>query len=211
MTKKATGKRPGRPRAFDTDKAVDQAMRLFWRKGYDSTSINDLTRTMRINKPSLYAAFGNKESLFKTVLDRYGDGPTAYQRTALDEPTARRVVEHILFGVIHLVTSPLNPKGCLWVHGVLSCGGQEHLRRELARRRGIDVTNLRKRFQRAIDEGDLPADADPRTLVGLVGTVNMGFAVQAANGAKRPELVRAARAFLSTWPPPSNHAPATKA
>jgi AcrR family transcriptional regulator len=210
MTTKQARRRPGRPRAFDTNKAVDQAMRLFWRKGYSSTSINDLTKSMRINKPSLYAAFGNKESLFKTAMDRYGDGPTAYQRTALDEPTARQVVEHILLGVINLVTSPANPKGCLWVHGVLSCGDQDHLRRELAKRRAVDVTNLRKRFQRAIDEGDLPADANPRTLVGLVGTVNMGFAVQAAAGAKRPELVRAAKAFLSTWPPPTNHAPPPK-
>src|SRR5437899_7046920 len=98
MTTAKAPKRRGRPRAFDTEKALDQAMRLFWRKGHSATSVTYLARAMRINKPSLYAAFGNKESLFRTVLDRYGEGPSVYQRDALNEPTARAVVERILFG-----------------------------------------------------------------------------------------------------------------
>jgi len=178
-------------------------MRQFWRKGYRSTSLSDLTKAMRINKPSLYAAFGNKEELFHRALDRYGDGPSAYQRDALNETTSRAVVERILFGVIGLVTDPLNPRGCLWVHGVMSCGDQQSLRRDLIRRRKVDVTNLQRRFRRAIAEGDLPPDANAATLVSLVGTVNMGIAVQAAAGATRAQLTRTVKSFLATWPPPT--------
>src|SRR5262245_5695527 len=79
----------GRPRSFDTGVAVERAMRLFWRKGYGSTSLSDLTRAMRIKRPSLYAAFGNKEALFRTTLTRYGAGPAIYQQECLSEPTSR--------------------------------------------------------------------------------------------------------------------------
>ncbi len=76
----------GRPRAFDVDQALDQALKVFWRKGYEGASLPDLTRAMGINRPSLYAAFGNKEALFRKALDRYDDGPAAYVREALEEP-----------------------------------------------------------------------------------------------------------------------------
>ena len=191
----------GRPRGFDPDKALEQAMRLFWRKGYEATSVSDLTGAMGINRPSLYAAFGNKESLFRRALDRYADGPSAYQREALQEPTAREVVTRILQGVIAMGTGPRNPPGCMWVHGVLSCGGQEDIREDLARRRDVDETNLRRRFQRALAERDLPTGSDPATLARYVGTLNLGLAVQAAAGASRAELTRVADAILAAWPP----------
>src|SRR5438067_13350951 len=103
----------GRPRAFDADEALDQALTVFWRKGYEGTSLPDLTRVMGINRPSLYAAFGNKEALFRRALDRYAEGPAAYVREALNEPTAWGAAERLLHGAIDLLTDPRHPRGCL--------------------------------------------------------------------------------------------------
>src|SRR5436309_1319981 len=96
----------GRPRTFNIDEALDRALQVFWRKGYEGTSLSDLTRAMGINRPSLYAAFGDKQALFRKVLDRYAEGPAAYVREALQEPTARAVVERLLGGSIDLLTGP---------------------------------------------------------------------------------------------------------
>src|SRR5947208_4189147 len=94
----------GRPRSFDLDKALDRALAVFWRKGYEGASLTDLTQAMGINRPSLYAAFGSKEELFRKAIDRYAEGPAGYVREALKEPTARGVVERVLGGAIDLLT-----------------------------------------------------------------------------------------------------------
>src|SRR5947207_13461768 len=107
----------GRPRAFDADKALDKALKVFWRKGYEGASLPDLTAAMGINRPSLYAAFGNKEELFRKVIARYVDGPASFVRKALEAPTARVAAERLLSGAIALVTDPRNPRGCLLVQG----------------------------------------------------------------------------------------------
>src|SRR2546422_7441457 len=103
----------GRPRSFDTDEALDRALRVFWRKGYEGASLPDLTKAMRINRPSLYAAFGNKEALFRKALARYAEGPASYVREALEAPTARGVFEHLLSAGIDMVAGPRNPRGGL--------------------------------------------------------------------------------------------------
>src|SRR5579862_7020387 len=103
----------GRPRAFDLEKALDRAMQVFWRKGYLGTSLSDLTEAMGINRPSLYAAFGNKESLFRKALEHYSKGPSAYLNDALREPNARAVVERLLRGVVDLLTNPHTPTTCM--------------------------------------------------------------------------------------------------
>src|SRR3954470_7312288 len=112
----------GRPRAFDVDKALYQALLVFWHKVYEGTSLDDLTETMGINRPSLYAAFGNKEELFRKALDRYAEGPAAYVRRAMEEATARAVAECLLRGGVELVTTPGKPAGCFAVQGALACG-----------------------------------------------------------------------------------------
>src|SRR3984893_7027477 len=112
----------GRPRAFDPDVALDRAMHVFWAKGYEVSSLSNLTRAMRINRPSLYAAFGNKEQLFRKVLDRYMDGPVAYFGKALSAPKARDVVEEIFLGAANMPSDPRTPAGCLVVQGALACG-----------------------------------------------------------------------------------------
>src|ERR1700716_3131988 len=94
----------GRPRAFDIEKALERALRVFWQKGYEGTSLSDLTEAMGINRPSLYAAFGNKEELFRKALDCYGEGPVSYFAKALEEPTARQVIEKLLYSSADLMS-----------------------------------------------------------------------------------------------------------
>ena len=192
---------PGRPRSFDADAALDRALALFWRHGYEGTSLSDLTEVMGIGRPSLYAAFGDKENLFRRALDRYATGPAAFAQTALEEPTARAVVERLLRDAAEAVTDPRLPPGCLAVQGALACGaGNEAIRYELARRRADNEAALRGRLERAAAEGDLPPDADPADLARYVATVFQGMAVQAAGSATRDELRRVAERALAAWP-----------
>jgi AcrR family transcriptional regulator len=193
--------RPGRPRSFDPDKALDQALKVFWRNGYEGTSLDDLTRATGVNRPSLYAVFGNKEELFRKALDRYAEGPAGYVCRAMQEPTARGVVEQLFRGVIDAQSDRRNPRGCLFVQGALSCGDDaDAVRRELITRRKAGEDALRKRFERAVAEGDLPADADPAALALYVVAVTRGMAVQAASGATRDQLERIAQTALRAWP-----------
>ncbi|HEV8067927.1 MAG TPA: TetR/AcrR family transcriptional regulator [Planctomycetaceae bacterium] len=193
--------RTGRPREFDVEKALDRALKLFWRKGYEGASLSDLTKAMGINRPSLYAAFGNKEALFKKAIDRYVEGPGAFLREAMQQPTAKAVVEHVFRGTIELVTDSRNPHGCLMVQGALACGDTaDCVRREMAKRRDASVTALCERFERAVADADLPSNCNPADLARFVATVMHGIAVQAASGATRDELERAAKIALRAWP-----------
>jgi len=190
---------PGRPRAFDPDVALDRAMHVFWAKGYEGASLSNLTRAMRINRPSLYAAFGNKEQLFRKVLNRYMDGPVAYFGKALAAPKARDVVEEIFLGTARMGDDPRIPAGCLMVQGALACGDAA-VRKEVAARRVAAETVLRHRLQRAKREGDLPKNSDPGELAGYVMTVVRGMAVQSAGGASSDQLRRVAQIALRAWP-----------
>jgi AcrR family transcriptional regulator len=189
----------GRPRAFDPEKALHRAMLVFWRKGYLGASLSDLTDAMGINRPSLYAAFGNKDSLFHKALDRYAKGPSSYLSEALREPTARAVVERLLHGVVNLLSDPRTPVTCMWVHGALS-HGDGPLRGEFAAQRAAAQAELRARFKRAVIDGDLPRDVDTDTLARYVQTVNFGLTVQASTGATRKELLRVVDVVLKKWP-----------
>ena len=189
----------GRPRAFDPQKALYRAMLVFWRKGYLGASLSDLTNAMGINRPSLYAAFGNKDSLFRKALERYAKGPSSYLSEALREPTARAVVARLLHGVVDLLTDPKTPVTCMWVHGALS-HGDGPLRGEFAAQRAAGLAELRARFKRAVTDGDLPRDADTDTLARYVQTVNFGLTVQASTGATRKELLRVVDLVVNEWP-----------
>ena len=191
----------GRPRGFDVDAALDQALRVFWRKGYAGASLPELTEAMGINRPSLYAAFGNKEALFLKALDRYSEAHAARLREATARPTAREVAERFLRGSVDAQTSPGNPPGCLVVRGTLSCGEEaDPIRRELLARREAGDAALRDRFERAKVEGDLPANADPAVLARYLTTVILGLAVRAADGASREELTGVVEVALRAWP-----------
>ena len=198
---RARKRSPGRPRAFDEQAALNAALDVFWRKGYEGASLSDLTGAMGINRPSLYAAFGNKEALFRRVLDRYAQGPACYVREAVEAPTARAVFERLLSGAIDLVTCPDNPRGCLAVQGALACGDEAAAaRRDLAALRAAGEALLRRRLQRAKAEGDLATGASPADLARYAATVLHGISVQAAGGATRRELRRVADLALRAWP-----------
>jgi len=191
----------GRPRSFDLDKALEAAMQVFWRKGYEGASLSDLTKAMGINRPSLYAAFGDKETLFRKALNRYDSGPGAYVRDALKQPTARAVTQQLLRGAADLLTNPLYPSGCLMVQGALACGETaDCIRQELVSRRLASEAAVRRRFKRAKAEGDLPADSNPTDLARYVVTISQGMAVQAASGASQQQLERVVRTALRAWP-----------
>ena len=191
----------GRPREFDIDEALGKALHLFWRKGFEGTSMTDLTDAMGIAKPSLYATFGNKEELFRKALDSYQATCMAFLDAALAQPTARQAVERLLYGFADVATDRAHPPGCLETNGALVCSdGAEHIRRELIERRAGQATVLQRRLQRAQDEGDLSADADPADLARYVMTVVQGMAVQAASGAGRDALHAVIRTALRAWP-----------
>jgi AcrR family transcriptional regulator len=191
----------GRPRSFETGKALDAAMKVFWRKGYEGASLADLTTAMGINRPSLYSAFGDKEALFLKVLDRYNEGPAAYVRASLNLPTARAAVEGLMQGTADMASGSNNPRGCLFVQGALACGdGAEAIRDDLILRRDAGEKAVRQRLKRAQVEGELPPEASPEDLARYVVTIIQGIAVQAAGGATRKELRRVIETALRAWP-----------
>lgn len=187
----------GRPRSFDMDEALDRALNLFWTKGYEGTSLSDLTQAMGISPPSLYAAFGNKEELFRRALDRYVQETIDFDGI-VSAPTAREVAERVL----HISTEcdPERPAGCLLVQAALSCSeASDSVRKELIARRKAGEDALRDRFARAVREGDLPATANPALLAGYLTVTAEGMAVHAASGASPETLCGIANAALQAW------------
>ena len=176
-------------------------MQVFWQKGYEGTSLTDLTAAMGINRPSLYAVYGNKEELFRKALDRYAAGTEASLRCALNRKTARAAARHVLLAAADGSTGPDNPHGCLTVRCTLaSSEAADSIRLELAKRRADGEALLRQRFARARAEGDLPPGTNPADLARYIATVQQGMSVQAAGGTSREQLRLVARTALKAWP-----------
>lgn len=195
----------GRPRGFDADAALDRAVEVFWRQGYEGASLSDLTDAMGINRTSMYAAFGNKEDLFRRAVARYAEADMAYAREALSRPTAYEVIETFLRANADALTRPERPAGCLSVQGGLAEGGDHgHIARFLAGSRLAGEEALADRLSRAVAEGDLPAGTDARALARYVMVVSEGNAVHAAAGAARSALHATVDIALRAVP----HAPA---
>ncbi|MFI0820922.1 TetR/AcrR family transcriptional regulator [Streptomyces sp. NPDC021098] len=192
----------GRPRGFDADEALERAMRAFWEQGYEGASLTDLTQAMGITRTSMYAAFGNKEELFRKALERYTEGPASYGTRAVREPTAREVATAFLDGSVRTTTRPDCPAGCLGVQGSLAAGDPGRSARDaLIAWRNEAIALLRDRFQQAVDDGDLSPGTDPGLLARYLMTVANGIAVQAVGGATREELQQVADMALRSWPP----------
>jgi AcrR family transcriptional regulator len=190
----------GRPREFDIDQALQRAMLLFWRQGYEGTSLSDLTRELGLTRTSLYAAFGSKEALFLKALDLYEER-AGYRAAALTARTARDYARALLEGAADLHGDQKNPAGCLGVQGALVCAPESNgIRNELIRRRKVGESIIRDRLKRAKAEGDLPADADAADLARYLSILIYGITVQAAGGATRKELRSAAELALRNWP-----------
>jgi len=191
----------GRHREFDPDEALHVALQVFRRQGYEGTSISDLTDAMGITRPSLYAAFGNKEDLFRQALDLYERQHLCFAHAALQAPTAQESVERLLRGYADVLTDPRNPPGCLGVNGAVACSeASEAIREELIARRMVNENNLRDRLEQARSNGDFPKNEDPTDWARYVVSIGLGMAVKAASGASREELHRVVDFAMRGWP-----------
>jgi len=195
----------GRPRTFDADDALDRAIEVFWRQGYEGTSLSDLTAATGMNRPSLYAVFGTKEDLFRRAVARYAERDMSYVLDALREPTAIEVAQAFLRDNVAAITRPDRPAGCLTVQGGASCGpANRHIAEFLAASRLVGEKAFVDRFARAVKAGDLPAGTDPASLARFLMVVSEGLALHAAAGATRSELKKVAALALTVFPAPSN-------
>jgi len=190
----------GRPREFCVDTALAAALQVFWSKGYEGASLNDLTDAMGVNRPSLYAAFGNKEALFRKALDLYEHDKLAYVGAALEAPTARGVAERLLLGALEMQSGP-DPRGCLGVISSVACGAAaESIKAEVFARQASSNAAMLQRFERAKADGDLPDHIEPASLVRYLTAVLQGLCIQAGSGASPAELRRIVDTTLDLWP-----------
>jgi AcrR family transcriptional regulator len=190
-----------RPRVFDEAEVLDRAMEVFWRHGYEGASMAELTKAMRLNAPSIYAAFGSKRGLFDAVLARYRNRRASRREYVLAGVDAREVAERMLFDTIDWLTDPKEPLGCLLIQSGLSAGaGNADVPRALIEHRNGIKEVLAERFMRAKKEGDLVPSADPGALAGYLHMVVLGLSIQAQDGVSKKELKESARRALIGWP-----------
>lgn len=201
MTTKTQSTCRGRPCAFNKEEALGKALELFWRNGYEGTSLSDLTKVMGINKPSLYSAFGNKEQLFLQAIDLYEERPDAFFYPAMEQKTAYLAVQAMLRGAADRMANADHPQGCVIVQGALSCSeASATVKDALVKRRLDGQQALQKRFEQAQQDGDLPQHVDAANLASYIGTVLQGMCVQANNGASTDELYTVADMVLENFP-----------
>ncbi|WP_030758349.1 TetR/AcrR family transcriptional regulator [Streptomyces griseus] len=195
-----TGQR-GRPRSFDRPTALERATMAFWEHGYETTSVSDLTRAMGISAPSLYAAFGDKRTLFEEVVAEYVLSHGAFGTRAFEEePTARAGVARMLREAAVHYTAPDHPRGCLVISAATNCSTPE-VEEALRARRNANLAAIEDRIRRDVGDGVLPGDTDPRTLARLSGAVLQGMSQQARDGATEEELAAVAESAMLAWPP----------
>lgn len=189
----------GRPRSFDRDAALDTALRLFWTHGYEATSIGDLTRAMGIGAPSLYAAFGDKVSLFKEAVHSFGARYGNFVLRALDEePTAEAAVRRILREAAVEYTAPGRPCGCLIISSGVNTTSTE-IAEFLHGLRERNIATFTARIQADIDAGLLPAELDAAKQARYIGTVLQGMSHASRDGATRAELEHVAESAMLGW------------
>ena len=199
---KAPPRQRGRPREFDRDKALESAMRLFWSRGYEATSISDLTKAMEITSPALYNAFGDKKRLFLEAVGCYEHGAGCFAQKALtEEPTAELAIRRLLLDAVKVFADPKNPKGCLIVLGATNCAiGSTDIFEALAGRRRAAENTVRARITAGQKAGELSDDADVDALAGMVTATLYGLAIKARDGAPRARLQRIVKQLMMTWP-----------
>ena len=177
------------------------AMQLFWEKGYEGTSLDDLTHAMGINRSSLYSTFGDKESLFRRVISRYGEAQLTFVSDALSQSSARKAIEALWRNTVRFLSDSTHPRGCLSLQGGLTCGsGMEAVKKAMVDWRKSALAPIEERMHRARNEGDLPARVNPKDLARYVLIVMNGLSIQAANGASQVEMNAAVDIALRSIP-----------
>lgn len=191
----------GRPRSFDRDQALAQAMEVFWARGYADTSMTDLTRAMGIASPSLYAAFGSKEDLFREAVKLYQQSEGGMLWAAVEAgETAREAIEGLLLATAEANGRPDRPTGCLIVLSGAhpdalpggACGELSDIRRHA-------MAALEDRFRQGLEAGEIAPDADLAAMTAFYATVHQGMVFRARDGATSDELRATARAAMMAW------------
>lgn len=198
----APPKQRGRPREFDRDKALESAMRLFWSRGYEATSISDLTRAMHITPPALYGAYGDKKRLFLEAVERYEQTAGCFAQKALtEEPTAELAMRRLLLDAAKSFTDPKNPKGCLIVLGATNCTmASTDILEAVAERRRAAENAVRARVAAGQRAGELAASANVDALTGVVTATLYGLALKARDGVPRARLRTIVEQLMAMWP-----------
>ena len=200
MSSEITITQRGRPRAFNQDEALEKAMRVFWKYGYEGASLAALTEAMGINKPSIYAVFGTKEELFRKAVEKYLTSQVSFVPEALNEPTVQQALRKLLTESVGFLTDKQTPLGCLVLQGALNCGqGHESIQQKLIAQRVGYENLLRNRFELAQAENDLDSRFDAAVLAKYIVTLHEGLSVQATSGATKEELLAVVEIVLKNF------------
>ncbi len=192
----------GRPRSFDREQALDRAMRVFWEKGFAGASLSELTAAMGIASPSLYAAFGSKEGLYREAVDRY----LALHREAfwgvMNAPTARESIEELLRNAVRAFTSCASPTGCLVLQSAAETGEMSaDLSARLCELRASNTQMLADRIRRGVASGELSPQTDVQAVADFYATVHKGLSLSAKGGADARELDSVVTSAMAAWRP----------
>lgn len=199
--KSSTLKKRGRPRSFDRDAVLEQAMRLFWQHGYETTSMVELLEVMQITTPSVYSAFGDKERLFLESVERYIKGPASYQVEACKEVTAKAAINRILREAAENYVNPENPRGCmLVVSTVNSCPATSPVQKAVNAARYETECALRGRIELGMIDGDVPKTADAAALASFFSTLLNGMSIKAKEGASKETMMALVDNAMRVWP-----------
>jgi AcrR family transcriptional regulator len=194
--KTANGK-TGRPISFNKEAALEAAMLLFWERGYEGTSMADLTQAMGLNPSSIYAAFGDKHVLFSLAAERYMEKRAMYAGKALEEPTLEKFIRALFSNTVAFLTTPGHPPTCMTLAGAVGCSVDAKPARDLmAEIRKQNQAALRKRLLEARKSGEMPKDVNLDDYTRYLSTIIAGLSIQAANGSTKEELKRTAKMAL---------------
>ena len=194
-------RRPGRPLGFDREAALHQAMLLFWRHGYEATSVNDLTRAMGITPPSLYTAFGDKKQLFMNAVKRYLSGAVTSESIIDGAPTAREAAAGLLQAATVGFTGDSTPAGCLLASSAISCSpAAADVQKALAKIRRKIEKRLRQKITRENAARNRKKTVDAEAIAGHIMAVIQGMSTLARDGATRDKLRSVASAAMLAWP-----------